>query len=534
MLLFPNCLQLYDKLHDAEDCPNHHCIDACIMLEEFCIFATELARLCERGTAVPMNASRSLHGDGKDTNHKSGSKRMAYEVFLGGSCNPTTWRSDIAIPTLQNLGITYYNPQVSQWGPELIAQEYEAKQTARVLLFVIDNQTRNSAGIIEAAQLAATRSESLVLVIYPYRQGQTILGETVSMQEYYDLMNGLLVLQYLMERQRIPIFESVSVALHCTSKMLREEINVQDCTDLHTEDGIKPIRISLTQNGTDAVTLREIFKSMDVNDSGTVKLGEAWVMLQSNAMCNVSLSDLLNTVNKSEMCRSLIDGFPAKGDPTELRINFEQFCALASESSWTRTKSNGVTCESEIPSVWNIFCRKASNFLRRAIVHPFNRFLDWTNSFVQQEPEKRDIYIGVVNRDLFWLESSAVPLLESMRLSLYRPSLNEYNVKLLPQELQKMKNSRLILLIVPQYSRGIAIMALAAHLIGLRAKLVLCVQTLPEGTVVTGEQLTEQARKDYNRGRMYLSDYATREGVPVFQNIADALQHAIQLVQSPC
>jgi len=33
---------------------------------------------------------------------------------------------------------------------------------------------------------------------------------------------------------------------------------------------------------------------------------------------------------------------------------------------------------------------------------------------------------------------------------------------------------------------------------------------------------------------MYLSDYATREGVPVFQNIADALQHAIQLVQSPC
>lgn len=76
-----------------------------------------------------------------------------------------------------------------------------------------------------------------------------------------------------------------------------------------------------------------------------------------------------------------------------------------------------------------------------------------------------------------------------MRLSLYRPSLNEYNVRLLPQELQKMKNSRLILLIVPQHSRGIAIMALAAHLIGLRAKLVLCVQTLPEGTVVSGEQV---------------------------------------------
>lgn len=42
--------------------------------------------------------------------------RMAYEVFLGGSCNPTTWRSEIAIPTLQRLGITYYNPVCNSYG----------------------------------------------------------------------------------------------------------------------------------------------------------------------------------------------------------------------------------------------------------------------------------------------------------------------------------------------------------------------------------------------------------------------------------
>ncbi|CAL7942752.1 unnamed protein product [Xylocopa violacea] len=452
-----------------------------------------------RKTAASMSATCPLHCDGKYINHKSGTNRMAYEVFLGGSCNPTTWRSEIAIPTLQRLGITYYNPQVSQWGPELIAQEYEAKQTAKVLLFVIDNQTRNSAGIIEAAQLAATRRESLILVIYPYRQGQTILGETVSIQEYYDLMNGLLVLQYLMERQRIPIFESVPVALNCTSKVLREKINVQD---LHSEDGVRPIKISFGQNGMDVVMLREIFKSMDINDSGTVNLEEAWIALQSTVKCNnvSSVSELLNVVNKSEAYRTLIgDGFPTKRDSTELRINFEQFCALAAESIW-RTKSNGVSCE------------------------------NWTNSYVP-ESERRDLYVGVIGKDQFWLEATAAPLIESMGLSLYRSSLNEYNVKALPQELQKMKNVRLILLIVPQHSRGIATMALAAHLIGLRAKLVLCVQTLPEGCIVSGEKLTEQATKDYNRGRMYLSDYAMREGVPVFQNIADALQHAIQLVQ---
>lgn len=33
-----------------------------------------------------------------------------YQIFLGGSCNPTTWRQDIAIPILKNRGITYFNP----------------------------------------------------------------------------------------------------------------------------------------------------------------------------------------------------------------------------------------------------------------------------------------------------------------------------------------------------------------------------------------------------------------------------------------
>lgn len=34
------------------------------------------------------------------------------EVFLGGSCNPTTWRADVAIPKLNELGITFYNPVI--------------------------------------------------------------------------------------------------------------------------------------------------------------------------------------------------------------------------------------------------------------------------------------------------------------------------------------------------------------------------------------------------------------------------------------
>jgi hypothetical protein len=38
------------------------------------------------------------------------SKVEAPEVFLGGSCNPTTWRADVAMPELDKLGISFYNP----------------------------------------------------------------------------------------------------------------------------------------------------------------------------------------------------------------------------------------------------------------------------------------------------------------------------------------------------------------------------------------------------------------------------------------
>lgn len=32
------------------------------------------------------------------------------EVFLGGSCNPTTWRKEVAIPLLKKHSITFFNP----------------------------------------------------------------------------------------------------------------------------------------------------------------------------------------------------------------------------------------------------------------------------------------------------------------------------------------------------------------------------------------------------------------------------------------
>ncbi|VDD74633.1 unnamed protein product [Mesocestoides corti] len=85
-----------------------------------------------------------------------GSIRLLQVLFLGGACNPTTWRQEKAIPVLEQEKIPYYNPQVEEWSPELIALEREAKERSFLLLFVFDpNLTRGLASLVEVAYLAA-------------------------------------------------------------------------------------------------------------------------------------------------------------------------------------------------------------------------------------------------------------------------------------------------------------------------------------------------------------------------------------------
>lgn len=73
---------------------------------------------------------------------------------------------------------------MSNWEPELVAQEHDAKQAASVLLFVIDSQTRSTVGMIEVAYLVAS-GRCVVVVAQPYVKEQTIMGETISERYFF-------------------------------------------------------------------------------------------------------------------------------------------------------------------------------------------------------------------------------------------------------------------------------------------------------------------------------------------------------------
>ncbi len=138
-------------------------------------------------------------------------------VFLGGSCNPTTWRAEIAVPML-DCEAYVFNPQASDWNRGMASKEAVAKQEADVLLFVIDSQTRALASITEAL-LLISEGRNVLLVIDDVQVGTLISdkkGDQEIDQDDATQCNGARgVLRQVAQAAGTPIFESVEEA--CTS-----------------------------------------------------------------------------------------------------------------------------------------------------------------------------------------------------------------------------------------------------------------------------------------------------------------------------
>ncbi|CAG9783075.1 unnamed protein product [Diatraea saccharalis] len=224
--LYPTKTQVFEMLVCARQCARRKSFT--LTFGEFCVFAAELRRCSRQARQTPnktespqWNVDRELRE--KDFNkHVNGSEASPppYEVFLGGSCNPTTWRSDIAIPMLKQMGITYFNPQVDDWSTELMEVEHRAKAAARALLFVLDSETRAVAASVEAALLAA-EPRDLLLVLKPYSRHQTIGQEKISEHEYVELSRARATLQEVVERRGLPAFTDIPNALRCARMVLR-------------------------------------------------------------------------------------------------------------------------------------------------------------------------------------------------------------------------------------------------------------------------------------------------------------------------
>lgn len=132
-----------------------------------------------------------------------------------------------------------------------------------------------------------------------------------------------------------------------------------------------------------------------------------------------------------------------------------------------------------------------------------------------------DIYlVGESGDDIQWRENIAIPMIKKYNLTYQAATKLDLSI---------LSDVRTLLFVIPKNSRSLATMSLAAYCIGKNCNMVLCIQHFSkDNCTVCGEELTKTAINDFNRGRMYLADLATRQQVPVCEFIKEAVEIAIQ------
>ncbi|XP_076040076.1 NDT-like domain-containing protein raw [Oratosquilla oratoria] len=507
--------KMHEMLHVARECSSR---DAGHLLTygEFCLFAAELQKCYEHDSPrtpvmSKMQGKAALERKNSERNMSKSSPK--YEVFLGGSCNPTTWRQDVAIPMLKNHGISFYNPQVSHWEEALVEREYQAKQSSSVLFFVLNSSTRNVAAMVEVGYMAGCRRKLVVVFDRYAGPGSLISGEAISEMEYVDLTEGLNYVQDLVERQGIPIFSEINHALNCTAKILRENLWPQD---LGVEDQVQPVKYPDQKLGHILIKLHDAYVNTNSEQLSLADVQTAYKVVTGLDLTAEELQDIVAAKKGIQ---------PQELNGTDLPLNdvcltFDDFCCIVAEFKNQRLESR---------RLWDAFTH--------SLISPLQKVLGWA---LPRRPLRplgvsgvRDVYLGgALGNRITWRDEIAIPMLRKHGLSFFNPAAGASSGRLLPMEAALMDYSRVLLFVVPNNTRGVSAMTVAAHYIGLGCNVVLCIQLLTDGTVIGDETLSRTAVKDYNRGRTYLRDQANKDGVPVFDNIQEAVECVIQKCQA--
>ena len=84
---------------------------------------------------------------------------MKTKVFLGGTCNESTWRDEI----IPQLTIDYFNPVVDDWTPQCQAEEERQRnELCNLHLYVITSRMTGVFSIAEAVESAITKHEKCI------------------------------------------------------------------------------------------------------------------------------------------------------------------------------------------------------------------------------------------------------------------------------------------------------------------------------------------------------------------------------------
>ena len=123
-------------------------------------------------------------------------ERNMKKVFLGGTCNESTWR-DIIIKMLE---IDYFNPVVNDWTEECMAREIEERKACNFCLYAITPKMTGTYSIAEVVDDSNKRPEKTIFV--PIRKDKDYVftdGQWKSLMSVSNIVskNGALVFDTL-------------------------------------------------------------------------------------------------------------------------------------------------------------------------------------------------------------------------------------------------------------------------------------------------------------------------------------------------
>lgn len=82
------------------------------------------------------------------------------KVFLGGTCNESTWRNRI----ITMLEIEYFNPVVEDWTPDCMAEELRQREACDFCLYVITPKMTGVYSIAEVVDDSNKRPKQTIFV----------------------------------------------------------------------------------------------------------------------------------------------------------------------------------------------------------------------------------------------------------------------------------------------------------------------------------------------------------------------------------
>ena len=89
------------------------------------------------------------------------------KVFLGGTCNESTWRNDL----IEMLKIDFFNPVVEDWTPECMAEERKQREICDFVLYTITPKMTGAYSIAEVVDDSNKRPERTLFCLLDEDEG---------------------------------------------------------------------------------------------------------------------------------------------------------------------------------------------------------------------------------------------------------------------------------------------------------------------------------------------------------------------------